>query len=158
MGAINNAFNQAAGAVAGAALVIKHAKETDFSKMNSADNSALIARNQARAANDEANAANDEAFKDGGLVEKLSAAEVDKEEAEKAYNKAVKRKNGSPKTRFKKFTELDAARKAEDELNNKYQAILNINTRAEEQLNYAAKATEMAINAKQKYQSRWGGK
>ena len=158
MGAINNAFNQAAGAVAGAALVIKHAKETDFSKMNSADNSALIARNQARAANDEANAANDEAFKDGGLVEKLSAAEVDKEEAEKAYNKAVKRKNGSPKTRFKKFTELDAARKAEDELNNIYQAILNINTRAEEQLNYAAKATEMAINAKQKYQSRWGGK
>ena len=158
MGAINNAFNQAAGTVAGAALVIKHAKETDFSKMNSADNSALIARNQARAANDEANAANDEAFKDGGLVEKLSAAEVDKEEAEKAYNKAVKRKNGSPKTRFKKFTELDAARKAEDELNNKYQAILNINTRAEEQLNYAAKATEMAINAKQKYQSRWGGK
>ena len=158
MGAINNAFNQAAGAVAGAALVIKHAKETDFSKMNSADNSALIARNQARAANDEANAALDEAAKKGGLMEQLSAAEVNREEAEKAYNKAVKRKNGSPKTRFKKFTELDAARKAEDELNNIYQAILNINTRAEEQLNYAAKATEMAINAKQKYQSRWGGK
>ena len=158
MGAINNAFNQAAGAVAGAALAVKHAKETDFSKMTSADNSALIARNQARAANDEANAANDEAFKKGGLVEQLSAAEVDREEAEKAYNRAVKRKNGSPKTRFKKFTELDAARKAEDELNHKYQAIIDINNRAEEQITYASKATELAIKEKQKFEKHWGGK
>ena len=50
MGAINNAFNQAAGAVAGAALAIKHAKETEESKMHTAENSALVARNQARAA------------------------------------------------------------------------------------------------------------
>ena len=158
MGAINNAFNQAAGTVAGAALVIQHAKETDFSKMNAAENSALIARNQARAADDEAKAASDEAFKDGGLVEKLSAAEVDKEEAEKAYNKAVKRKNGSYKTRIKKLTELQAAEKAFDELNHKYQAMENINKRADEQVEYAAKATELAIKAQQKYQSRWGGK
>ena len=157
MGAVNNAFNQAAGTVAGAALVIQHAKETDFSKMNSAENSALIARNQARAANDEANAALDEAAKDGGLVDQLSAAEVNREEAEKAYNKAVKRKNGSPKTRLKKFTELDAARKAEDELNRKYQAIENINKRADEQIEYAAKATEMAIDAKEKFKKHWGG-
>ena len=32
MGAINNAFNQAAGAVAGAATVIKGAKEQDMSQ------------------------------------------------------------------------------------------------------------------------------
>ena len=158
MGAINNAFNQAAGAVAGAALVIQHAKETDFSKMNAADNSALIARNQARAANDEANAALDEAAKKGGLIEQLSAAEVNREEAEKAYNKAVKRKNGSPKTRGKKFTELEAANKAVHELNNKYQAVEDIQKRAEEQRAYAAKATEMAIKAKQKFEKRWGGK
>ena len=158
MGAINNAFNQAAGAVAGAALVIQHAKETDFSKMNAAENSALIARNQARAADDEATAANEEAFKDGGLVEKLSAAEVDKEEAEKAYNKAVKRKNGSHKTRIKKLTELQAAEKAFDELNHKYQAMENINKRADEQVEYAAKATELAIKAQQKFEKRWGGK
>ena len=158
MGAINNAFNQAVGTAAGAALVIQHAKETDFSKMNAAENSALIARNQARAADDEANAATDEAFKEGGLVKKLSAAEVDKEEAEKAYNKAVKRKNGSHKTRIKKLTELQAAEKAFDELNHKYKAIENINTRADEQVEYASKATELAIKAQQKYQSRWGGK
>ncbi len=158
MGAINNAFNQAAGVVAGAALAVKHAKETDFSKMNAADNSAIIARNQARAANDEANAALDEAFKKGGVVEQLSGAEVNREEAEKAYNKAVKRKNGSPRTRSKKLNDLMAAQKAEDELNHKYQAIMNINTRAEEQINYAAKVTDMAIQAKQKYEKRWGGK
>ena len=50
MGAINNAFNQAAGAVAGAALAAKHAQESDFSKMNAAEHSALIARNQSREA------------------------------------------------------------------------------------------------------------
>ena len=36
MGAINSAFNQAVGAAAGAALAVKHAKESDFSKMNTA--------------------------------------------------------------------------------------------------------------------------
>ena len=158
MGAINNAFNQVAGAVAGAALAVQHAKETDFSKMNSADSTAIIARNQARAANDEANAANNEAAKDGGLIEQLSEAEVNREEAEKAYNRAVKRKNGSPKTRFKKLTELDAARKAEDELNNKYQALISMNNRAEDQIRYAEKATKMALEAKEKFAKRWGGK
>lgn len=157
MGAINNAFNQAAGAVAGAGLAIKYAKETDFSKMNSAENSALVARNQARAANDEANAALDEAAKNGGLVEQLSEAEVNREEAEKAYNKAVKRKNGSAKTRNRRLTDLMAAQKAESELNNKYQAIMNINKRAEEQIDYANKATEMALKAKEKFEKHWGG-
>ena len=158
MGAINNAFNQAAGAVAGAALAIKHAKETDFSKMNSADNSALIARNQARAAEAEANAATDEAVKDGGLTEQLAVAEVNREEAEKAYNKAINRKNGSPVTRLEKMTDLRAAQKAEYELKNKYKALTDIQDRATEQRIYAAKATKIALDAKEKYQSRWGGK
>ena len=61
MGTINNAFNQAAGAAAGAALAIKHAKETEETKMNTTDSTAIVARNQARAANDEANAAGAEA-------------------------------------------------------------------------------------------------
>ena len=157
MGAINNAFNQAAGAVAGAALAIKHAKETDFSKMNSADNSALIARNQERATEAEANAANDEAMKDGGLTEQLSVAEVNREVAEKEYNKAKNRKNGSPTTRFEKFTELEAAKKAEQTLKNKYKALVDINNRAEEQRIYAAKATKIALDAKEKYEKHWGG-
>lgn len=158
MGAINNAFNQAAGIIAGSALAIKHAKETEESKMNTADSSALIARNQARAANDEANAAINEAKKPGGLYEQLAMAEVKAERAGKAYDKAVKRKNGSIQTRIKKFTELDAANKAVDELNNKYQALKNINNRAKEQRAYADKATKMALDAKEQFKKHWGGK
>ena len=158
MGAINNAFNQAAGAVAGAALAIKHAKETEESKMNTADNSALIARNQARAAEAEANAANDEAVKKGGLVEQMTGAEKDREKAQKAFDKAINRKNGSVKTKLKKRNDLIAAQEAEMALNNKYKAIVDMNNRAEEQRAYAAKATKMALDAKEKFEKRWGGK
>ena len=158
MGAINNAFNQAAGAVAGAALAIKHAKETEESKMNTADSTAMVARIQAKSATDEANAATNEAMKDGGLKEQLTVAGRNIGKAEKAYDRAAKRKNGSPKTRYKKFTELEAANKAVSELNNKYQALMDLKNRAKEQITYAAKATEMAINAKEKFEKHWGGK
>ena len=158
MGAINNAFNQAAGAVAGAALAIKHAKETDFSKAITAENAALIARNKSREADAESNAATDEALKEGGLIEQLSVAEVNREEAEKEYNKAVNRKNGSPSKRFEKFTELEAAKKAEYELKNKYKALVDIQNRAEEQRAHADKATKLAEKAQQKYQSKWGNR
>ena len=158
MGAINNAFNQAAGVVAGAALAVKHAKETDFSKMNSTDNAALIARNQAKSATDEANAATDEAMKKGGLYQQLAEGDLNIEKAEKAYIKAKNRKNSSPKTTGKKFAELEAAEKAIGELNNKYQALQNIKNRAEEQRIFAAKATEMALDAKEKFKKHWGGK
>ena len=158
MGAINNAFNQAAGAVAGAALIIQHAKETDFSKMNAAENSALAARNEDRAAEAEARAANNELFKDGGLNEQLAKAGRNTEKAEKAYNQAKNRKNASIKTIFKKRDDLMAAQEAEHELKNKYKAIQGIKDRATEQKIHAAKATKMALEAKEKFEKRWGGK
>ena len=158
MGAINNVFNQAAGAAAGAALVIQHAKETDFSKMNAAENSALAARNQARDAKAEANEAYHEASKDGGLVEQLAAAEIDETKAKKAYIKAKNRKNGSIETKLKKFDELDAAKKAANALRDKYKAVSDLLYRAKEQRIHAEKATKIAEEAQQKYQSRWGGK
>ena len=158
MGAINNAFNQAAGTVAGAALVIQHAKETDFSKVNSAENSALAARNQYRDAKAEANEAYHEASKKGGLVEQLADAEINETKAKKAYIKAKNRKNGSIETRLKKFDELDAAKKAANALRDKYKAVGDLLNRAKEQRVHAEKATKMAEEAQQKYQSRWGGK
>ena len=158
MGAINNAFNQAAGALAGAGLVIQHAKETDFSKMNSAENSALAARNQYRDAKAEANEAYHEASKKGGLVEQLADAEINETKAKKAYIKAKNRKNGSIETRLKKFDELDAAKKAANALRDKYKAVGDLLNRAKEQRIHAEKATKMAEEAQQKYQSRWGGK
>ena len=154
MGAINNAFNQAAGAVAGAALAIKHAKETDFSKAITAENAALIARNQARTAEVEA--------KDAALdEEKTRSDEVDaiikswgKDEA---YYKALKRKNASAKTVDKKLKEWQAATRAIDELDNKLFGIEGMQQRAAEQRAAADKATQLAEKAKQKYEKRWGG-
>lgn len=158
MGAINNAFNQAAGTVAGAALVIQHAKETDFSKMNAAENSALAAKNQYRDAKAEANETYHEASKPGGLIEQLAEAEINETKAKKAFIKAKNRKNGSIETRLKKFDELDAAKKAANALRDKYKAVSDLLSRAKEQRVHAEKATKIAEEAQQKYQSRWGGK
>lgn len=158
MGAINNAFNQAAGAVAGAALAIKHAKETEESKMNTADSTALVARNQAREAEAEANAANAEAVKKGGLVEQMTAAEKNTEKAQKAFDKAINRKNGAIKTKLKKRNDLIEAKEAEEALNNKYKAIVDINNRVEEQRAHAEKATKIALEAQQKFEKHWGGR
>ena len=102
MGAINNAFNQAAGAAAGAALAVKHAKETDFSKAITAENAALVARNQSRAADAEAKAAKLEEEPTFIAAGDAAAKEWD---AEQAYSKARNRKNASYKTKMKKLTE-----------------------------------------------------
>ena len=157
MGAINNAFNQAAGAVAGAALAYQHAKESDFSKANAAEHSALIARNQASTAEAESNEASYEAGKEGGLLDQLGEANDNRIRAEKAYNKAVNRKNGSQATIFKKQDDLWAAQEAEKALTSKFLAIKDLNNRAAEQRAHAKKATQLAEKAQQKYQSRWGG-
>lgn len=157
MGAINSAFNQAVGAAAGAAVTIKHTQESEFSKMNSADNSALIARNQSRTASAEANEAVNEAKKDEGLYHQLAEAEVNEEVAKKAFDKAANRKNAAPMTILNKMTELKAAKKAADTLRDKYKAVEDLQARATEQRRYAAKATKIALDEKEKYEKRWGG-
>ena len=153
MGAINNAFNQATGAVAGAALAIKHAKETDFSKMVSAEHSALIARNQSR----EADVAADEArLEEKQAMGNLSSALDKNWDKEQEYQKAKERKNASPKTVAKKLTERDAAARAVTELTNKLNGIYDTIDRAKEQRAYAERASQIASKAQQKYQSKWG--
>ena len=158
MGAINNAFNQAAGAAAGAALAYQHAKESDFSKAVTAEHSALVARNQASTAEAESIEATHEAGKEGGLLDQLGDANDNRIRAEKAYNKAVNRKNGSQATIFKKQDDLWAAQEAEKTLKGKFLALKDLQNRAAEQRAHAKKATELAEKAKQKYESRWGGK
>ena len=154
MGAINNAFNQAAGAVAGAALAYQHAKESDFSKANAAEHSALVARNQAREA--------DLAAKDAKLEEEPTSSDLidavmNSWGKDEAYYKARDRKNASAKTVYKKLTEWQASKRAIDELDNKLFGIKAMQQRAEEQRSYADTATQIAEKAKQKYQGRWGG-
>jgi hypothetical protein len=69
MGAINNAFTQAAGAVAGAALAIKNTKEVEASKLRTVENAALVARNQSREATAAAYDVQEEVERPGGLEE-----------------------------------------------------------------------------------------
>ena len=152
MGAINSAFNQAAGAVAGASVAIKHAKETEESKVNSAENSALIARNQARISSVEAKEADKE------LANKINEAEQDRDKAKVEFVKSMKRKNGSTKTRNRRYTEVQAAEEALNRLKEKQLGVAFMMDKASEQIKNAEKATKLAEEAKQKFQSRWGGK
>ncbi len=152
MGAINNAFNQAAGAAAGAALAVKHAKETDFSKAITAESAALVARNQARSSSIEAKEA------DKKLADKITEAEQDRDNARVAFVKSMKRKNGSQKTKTKRFTEVQAAEEALSRLKEKQLGVAFMMNKASEQIKHAEKTTKLAEEAKQKYQSRWGGK
>ena len=154
MGAINQAFNQAAGVVAGAALAYQHAKETDFSKAITAENAALIARNQS----DEADAAakNAELGKEQTVTDLDNAVEESWRKHE-AFKKALSRKNASGKTIYKKLTEWQAAQRSIDELDNKLYGIETMRQRAEEQRAHADKATQLAEKAQKRYQSRWGG-
>ena len=162
MGAINQTFNQAAGAVAGAALAIKHAKETDFSKAISSENAAIIARNQSREADVAAKDATlDEKQTNEGLVDAIISSWGKDEEYYKAQedynNNKQKRKNASRKNVDKKYEEWQAAMKAIDELDNKLFSIEAMKQRALEQRDHADKATQLAEKAQQKYQSKWGG-
>ena len=164
MGAINNAFNQAVGTAAGAALAIKHAKETDESKMNVAEHSALVARNQASDAETDyhkATAENEFITDEKGKTHSLLASSVIAEDkfnkAKSALAKAEKRKNASSKTVEKKLNDVLAARSAADALKVKIEALNAMSERAAEQRAAADKATQLAEKAQQKYQSKWGG-
>ena len=155
MGAINNAFNQAVGASAGAALAIKHAKESDFSKMNTAEHAALIANNQAVDAEAEGKVAYKEQDK---TLNEWMAAVSDRLTKEESYNKVKDDKNASKKTKLTKYTELQASKLAMSSLSDKMDGLQAIIQRAKDQRAYADKASQIAQKAQHKYQSRWGGK
>ena len=160
MGAINSAFNQAVGAVAGAGLAIKHAKETDESKMNTAEHAALVARNQARDAESEYDKAEAENFWAVDEKGQFKSVMVRSAEANKAVDKAKAAFDEAPDidTRKKKFNDLAAAINAREALNAKIEAIDNMRARAKEQRAYADKANKLAEIAQQKYKGKWGGK
>ena len=163
MGAINNAFNQAVGAAAGAALAIKHAKESDFSKAITAEHSALVAKNQAvdaEAAAKEAKLGEEQANSE--QIDAIMNSWGKDEEyynAEKEYDdKLQKGQRPSYSPVQKKLTEWQAAKRAIDEASNKIEGIQAMKQRALDQRAYADKASQIASKAQQRYQSRWGGK
>ena len=165
MGAINNAFNQALGAAAGAGLAIKHAKESDFSKAITAEHSALVANNQAVDAEAEANEAKlgEEQANSEQINAIINSWGKDEEyyNAEKEYDdKVQKGQFPSYSPVQQKLTEWQAAKRAIDEASNKIEGIQAMKQRAKEQRAYADKANKLAERAQQKYKSKWewGGK
>ena len=130
MGAINQAFNQAAGSVAAAATLIKGAKEQDMSQ-------ALLGKEQSHEA--------DAAIKD--LQEQLSGKKNEWGEAE--GDLAIlnaKRTGGKGNTKAAldekkkaKMSEIDAAKRAFEELSDRIEAKQAMKKRAEIMMSKANK-------------------
>ena len=163
MGAINSAFNQALGAVAASGVAIKHAKEADFSKMNTTEHAALVAKNQAVDAEAEADKAKlGEEKANSDYVDAIIGSWGKDEEyykAQKDYDdKMQKGQNPSYDHVYKKLTEWEASKRAIAELEQKINGIDAMKQRALDQRAYADRASQIASKAQQKYQSRWGGK
>ena len=155
MGAINSAFNQAVGAMAASGVAIKHAKEADFSKMNTTEHAALVAKNQAVDAEQAANEAKlGEEKANSDYIDAIISSWGKDEE----YYKARDSKSASAKTVQKKLTEWEASKRAIAELENKINGIDAMKQRALDQRAYADKASQIASKAQQRYQSKWGGK
>lgn len=122
MGAINQAFNQAAGSVAAAATLVKGAKEQDMSQ-------ALLGKEQSHEA--------DAAIKE--LQDQMSGVKKQWGDAEAELEiLGAKRPGGKGNTKasidekkIAKMTEIDAARKAFEELSDRVKAKQAMKQRAE---------------------------
>ena len=130
MGAINSAFNQAAGAVAGAAALIKGAKEQDMSQ-------ALLGKEQSKEAEAELK----------NLQPQLSEAKNKWGEAEGDLSILnAKRTGGKGNTKAAldekkkaKMSEIDAAKRAFEELSDRIEAKKAMKQRAEIMMSKANK-------------------
>ena len=130
MGAINQAFNQAAGSVAAAATVIKGAKEQDMSQ-------ALLGKEQANEA--------DAAIKDFQEQANVKKNEWGEAEGDLTILNA-KRPGGKGNTkaaldekRMAKMSEIDAAKRAFEELSDRIEAKKAMKQRAELMMSKANK-------------------
>ena len=130
MGAINSAFNQAAGAVAGAAALVKGAKEQDMSQ-------ALLGKEQSKEADAELK----------NLQPQLSEAKNKWGEAEGDLTILnAKRTGGKGNTKAAledkkkaKMSEIDAAKRAFEELSDRIEAKKAMKQRAEIMMSKANK-------------------
>ena len=122
MGAINNAFNQAAGAVAGATAIVKGAKEQDMSQ-------ALLGKEQYHEADADIKV----------LQEQLSSKKNEWGEAEGDLAILNAKKPGGKgntqasidEKKKAKMTEIEAAKRAFDELSDRIEAKQAMKKRAE---------------------------
>ena len=122
MGAINQAFNQAAGAVAGAATLIKSAKEQDMSQ-------ALLGKEQSYEADADLKVLQDQL---SGKKNEWGEAEGDLAilNAKKPGGKGNTKASLDEK-RQTKMSEIEAAKRAFDELSDRIEAKKAMKNRAE---------------------------
>jgi hypothetical protein len=151
MGAIQNAINQAGGAIAGAALGVKHAKEQQVSNALAAQHQALIAESQATDLEKQAAEATINELKPGGLLDQEVDATIAEKNAMDKYSNFVQNASDKQKgtKRFQK-TEEELARKryasvmAVKALEIELQNNDAIKQRAEQQREYARSARAIA--------------
>jgi predicted O-linked N-acetylglucosamine transferase (SPINDLY family) len=131
MGAITNAFNQAAGSVAGAAIAIKHAKQQKELK----EEQGMLAKEQFHEASADLTKLTGESEEAGKNLEEAAAAEKDAGKfmrsvgRDKSYSKADK---AEAKKMYKKaLTEKEAAERAFNELADRIEAKKAMMDRAE---------------------------
>ena len=128
MGAINSAFNQAAGSVAAAAALVKSSKNQDMEQ-------ALLGKEQSHEASAELIKLAGESEAAGKTLDEASAAEKDAGKfmrsvgRDKSYSKADK---AEAKKMYKKaLTEKEAAQRAFEELQDRIEARKAMKQRAE---------------------------
>ena len=136
MGAINSAFNQAAGAVAGAAIAIKHASQQQEAKAAAAEEKAareteqgLLAKEQYHEASADLTKLNGESAEAKDVLNKANSA-VEIAMAKKPGGKG-NTKAAIAEGQKKALTEQEAAQRAFDELADRIEAKKAMMSRAE---------------------------
>lgn len=128
MGAINSAFNQAAGSVAAAAALVKSSKDQDMER-------ALLGKEQSHEAGADLIKLHGESEEANKKLEEASAAEKDAGKfmrsvgRDKSYSKEDKKE--AKKMYKKALTEKEAAQRAFDELQDRIEARKAMMDRAE---------------------------
>ena len=123
MGAITNAFNQAAGAITGAAIAIKHASQQEELK----EEQGMLAKQQYHEASADLKSLEGESAEAENALNKANSAV----EATKGWNMEGKNKKMLEGKVAKRLTEQEAAQRAFDELADRIEAKQAMLSRAE---------------------------
>ena len=153
MGAIQNSIDQAVGAVAGAAIGVKHIKESEKANTLQSESQAIVAQGQAQEATEQAQKAEHEAKAPGGLLDQLSEVHMNLGLAKTSLEEAK-----NPAEALRRKSEVQKAQEAFDALDDKYQALVSMQDRAKVMREHAVKMTSISEEKTAQYNRRWGVK
>ena len=154
MGAIQGAINQATGAIAGAAIGVKHVKEQELSTAQAAENQSIIANNEAATITKQANEAYDKAYEKDGLLEKLAVADTEAKVSQMKANKLNKDPNATPLQQYEARKNANEARRAFDSLQDQYDSLIDMMDRAAVMRKHAFEMSDIAVKKVHKFEKR----